>query len=418
MPKVSIIPWSSKKAPDGTVPLYLVIRHGDQRSTIAIAGVRMHPRHWNAARQEVRKTHRQHHKLNLYIKSVVDEAEEAVLDVLLRDGTLTTSAVKELMQRTEKPVAPSFFYYFQKRIDEFRDRSQFGSADVYRPVLKKLQGYTRTIHHRDDLTFDELTVAFLRGFHTYLMKVHGNNQNTVAKNLGYIRAVLYIAIREGLFLQEKNPFFQLTLKTKRAKSNRLTIEEIWKLEDIELEDGTLNDVRNYFIFAFYAAGMRISDVIQLVGDHLREVRGVWRIEYTIVKTDDPSFSMPLLGKPEEILRYYGWPDVAPNEYIFPIMPKRVRPGTEEAFRLRKTKTAIINKYLKTLAHECGIETRLTTHMARHSWAAFMDESNLPIQRIQQTLAHKDAKTTQVYLHNLRSGMFDEELVRVLKRIDS
>ncbi len=54
-------------------------------------------------------------------------------------------------------------------------------------------------------------------------------------------------------------------------------------------------------------------------------------------------------------------------------------------------------------------------MARHSWAAFMDENNLPIQRIQQTLAHKDAKTTQVYLQNLRSGMFDEELIRVLNR---
>ena len=81
----------------------------------------------------------------------------------------------------------------------------------------------------------------------------------------------------------------------------------------------------------------------------------------------------------------------------------------------KKKTALVNKYLKTLARECRIATRLTTHVARHSWAAFMDENNLPIQRIQQTLAHKDAKTTQVYLQNLRSGMFDEELIRVLNR---
>jgi len=44
--------------------------------------------------------------------------------------------------------------------------------------------------------------------------------------------------------------------------------------------------------------------------------------------------MPLLGEAEEILRFFGWQDVARDEYIFPIMPGRIRSGTEEAFRER------------------------------------------------------------------------------------
>ncbi|GMQ82676.1 MAG: hypothetical protein BMS9Abin05_2134 [Rhodothermia bacterium] len=415
MATVRIAPWISKKNAKGHVPLYLVIRHKKERATIAIEGVRLHPRHWNDARQEIRKTHPQYYNLNLYLKNVVDEAEEAVAEVLARDGKLSVRAVKAILVTGSDPQEADFLEYFQSRINEFHDRSQHGSVDAYKPVLSKLRDYTYQATRQRVLGFEQLTVAFLRGFHTYLVKVHGNRENTVTKNLGYVRTVLYIAIREGLFPQEKNPFFQLTLKTRRAKSNRLTIEEIRRIEDIELDDTLLNDVRNYFIFAFYAAGMRISDVIQLVGDHIRQESGVWRIEYTMAKTDDPSFSMPLLSKPEEILRFYGWPDIGRSEYIFPILPKHVRPGTEEAFRERKKKTALINKYLKTLARECGIEMRLTTHMARHSWAAFMDENNLPIQRIQQTLAHKDAKTTQAYLQNLRSGMVDDELIRVLKR---
>ena len=415
MAKISIVPWTARKRSDGTVPLYLVIRHKKQRSLIAIEGARLHPRHWNAARQEVRKTYPEYRNLNLYLREVVEKAEAAVLEVLLRDGQLSPHAVKERMKIGAEQKTPDFLEYFQKRIDEFRDRGQHGSVDAYKPVLAKLRDYTQRTTHRSTLPFDELTVVFLRGFHTYLVKVHGNGQNTISKNLGYIRTVLYIAIREGLFPQEKNPFFQLTLKTKRAKSSRLTIEEIWRLEDLELGPGLLNDVRNYFIFAFYAAGMRVSDVIQLVGDHIRQVRGIYRIEYTMTKTADPSFSMPLMGKAEEILRFYGWPDVARDEYIFPIMPQHVRRGTEEAFRERKKKTALLNKYLKELAAICEIDTRLTTHVARHSWAAFMDDNNLPVQRIQQTLSHKDAKTTQVYLHSLRSGMFDDELIRVLTR---
>ncbi len=414
MAKVSIVQLKARKRSDGTVPLYLVIRNKKERSTVALE-FSLHPRHWNGKRHEVRKSYLEHRKLNEHLRRVTERAESAVLDILLRDGKLTTRAVKEAMQQGSGETAPDFLSYFENRIAEFRDRGQHGSVDAYKPVLAKLRDYTKRTTHGSTLAFDELTVAFLRGFHTYLRKVHDNGQNTITKNLGYIRTVLYTAIREGLFPQEKNPFFQLRLNSKRASSSRLTIEEIWRLEDLVLEPGLLNDVRNYFIFAFYAAGMRISDVIQLVGDHIRLVGGIYRIEYTMAKTSDPSFSMPLLPKAEEILRFYGWPNVSREEYVFPIMPQHIRRGTEEAFMERKRKTALLNKYLKELAKLCDIDIRLTTHVARHSWAAYMDDNNLPIQRIQQTLSHKDTKTTQVYLHSLRSGMFDEELIRVLKR---
>ena len=122
--------------------------------------------------------------------------------------------------------------------------------------------------------------------------------------------------------------------------------------------------------------------------------------------------MPLLGEAEEILRFFGWQDVARDEYIFPIMPGRIRSGTEEAFRERKKKTALLNKYLKELPSLCAFNIRLMTHVARHSRAAFMDDNNLPIQQIQQTLSHKDSISTQVYLHSLRLGMLDDELMRV------
>ena len=55
------------------------------------------------------------------------------------------------------------------------------------------------------------------------------------------------------------------------------------------------------------------------------------------------------------------------------------------------------------------------HVTRHSWAAFMDDHNLAIQRIHKTLSDKDAKTIPVCRYSLRLGMFDGELIRVLNR---
>ena len=59
--------------------------------------------------------------------------------------------------------------------------------------------------------------------------------------------------------------------------------------------------------------------------------------------------MPLLGEAEEFLQFFGWQDVARDEYIFPIMPGRIRSGMEEALRAREKKTALHNKHLKELA---------------------------------------------------------------------
>ena len=56
-------------------------------------------------------------------------------------------------------------------------------------------------------TFDDFTVPFLHDYEAHLKSI-GNETNTVHTNLKTLRAILYIAIREDRFPQEKNPFFK------------------------------------------------------------------------------------------------------------------------------------------------------------------------------------------------------------------
>ncbi len=414
MAKISIVPWVAKKTPEGTVPLYMVIRHRKQRSTIALP-IQIRVKEWNYKEKEVRKTRRHHGKINKHLKELITRAEDAVLDAIVEGREIDTGQIKRAVQGKPGPSDADFLEDFQRRIEEFVDRGQFGSVDAYKPVLAKLSDYTLRKTGRRSLAYDELTVNFLRGFDTYLVKVHGNGVSTVTKNLGYIRSVLYIAIREGRFPQDKNPFFQMTLKTTKAKREKLTIEEIWAIEDADLGTGLMNDVRNYFVFAFYAAGMRVSDVIFLSGSDIERVGSNWRLSYTMIKTGRAAYPMILTRSAERILRQYGWPGVAAEKYIFPILDKGVKYGTDEAFRVRKRKTALLNKYLKVIGKECGIQTPITTHMARHSWTHHLDRNNIPLQRISDTLAHQDFKTTQAYVKTVRSSQVDEELTRILER---
>ena len=414
MAKISIVPWKSKKSRDGSMPLYLVIHHRRKRSTMALP-VRTKVKDWNPIQQELRKSHRHHVRLNPYLKSVALKAEEAVVDAIVTGKEIDPAQIKLIVSGGRASAAPDFLEDFELRIEEFRDRGKHGSVDAYTPVLAKLRAFVESEYRTSKLTYDNLDVSFLRGFETYLIQTHGNSVNTITKNLGYIRTVLYIQIREGRFPQDRNPFFNFSLKTRRADKSKLLIEEIWKMEELVLDPGPLDDARNFFVFAFYAAGMRVSDVLFLKAGDIEAFGAKWRLSYTMIKTGEVAYPMVLSPPALHVMRQYGWPDKGADEYLFPAMPVGVVNGTSEGFQARKRITAMLNKSLKTVGKKAGIDTPITTHMARHSWTHHLDRNNVPVQRIADTLTHGDIKTTQAYVKTVRSVEVDDQLMQILER---
>jgi site-specific recombinase XerD len=57
----------------------------------------------------------------------------------------------------------------------------------------------------------------------------------------------------------------------------------------------------------------------------------------------------------------------------------------------------INAYLKELGDICGIKTRITFHIARHTVASTITlENGVPIDSVSKMLGHRSIKTTQIY----------------------
>ncbi|MDT0688772.1 tyrosine-type recombinase/integrase [Salegentibacter sp. F188] len=54
-------------------------------------------------------------------------------------------------------------------------------------------------------------------------------------------------------------------------------------------------------------------------------------------------------------------------------------------------------FLKGIAMMCGIKKRLTTHLARHTFATTITLSNgVPIEAVSKMLSHKNLRTPQNY----------------------
>jgi site-specific recombinase XerD len=56
-----------------------------------------------------------------------------------------------------------------------------------------------------------------------------------------------------------------------------------------------------------------------------------------------------------------------------------------------------NAYLKEIATICGIKKKITSHIARHTFATTITLTNgVPIETVSAMLGHSSIKTTQIY----------------------
>jgi len=57
----------------------------------------------------------------------------------------------------------------------------------------------------------------------------------------------------------------------------------------------------------------------------------------------------------------------------------------------------MNEYLKEIANLCGINKKLTSHIARHTFATTVTLSNgVPIESVSKMLGHTNIRNTQHY----------------------
>ena len=117
-----------------------------------------------------------------------------------------------------------------------------------------------------DLAWDEVDQDALVRFERYLRQVKENAPNTVRKELARLRRVYKQAARDGAIKVADDPFLlYVKPKGQRVERRKLTIDELNLLAELGAEKGLLpgtfdETARNAFVFAFYAGGMRFSDV--------------------------------------------------------------------------------------------------------------------------------------------------------------
>ena len=300
--------------------------------------------------------------------------------------------------------------HYDEVFENLTKRGQVGTADTYRLSFRSLEDFV--IHRKnkrslDSLTFAEISPDFLKDFEQYMTEDKGRSLTTVSIYLRVLRAVFNKAIEEGEIPKEIYPFGKrkYQLPSPRNVKKALSKEDLKKLLEAAPKTKDQEKARDFWFFSFACNGMNMKDIALMKRRNLSQ--DLSQFEFIREKTkntsrgDMKSITLFLNGFAQEVLSKYGSLDMGQDSLIFDI----VSPGASPEQQKREVKafTRFVNQHMKKLAESLGVDSRISTYWARHSFATNAIRKGASMEFIQESLGHGDLKTTKNYFAG-----FDQE----------
>ena len=266
----------------------------------------------------------------------------------------------------------SFIEHFEKRVSVNRSAK---AANSYRCAYEHIARFLSERLRVSDIPFSALDRSFIDKFDLYLRTERRLAPNTIVLYMSRLHTVVNKAIASGIITAD--PFAGYEPPRPERKRRYLTGEELQRLMTTPLPSSRLYLVRDLFLFSCYT-GIGYDDMCRLTAANLETAEdGTTWMKATREKTK-VEFEIPLLDLPLHIIAKYR--DTAPDGKLLPMY------GNSE-----------LNRGLKLLAAACGIDRKLTFHMARHTYATEITLSHgVPMETVSRMLGHSRVDTTQIY----------------------
>ncbi len=212
-------------------------------------------------------------------------------------------------------------------------------------------------------------------------------------------AIYNSSLKEDRFLPIKNPFLHYKIpSTARTKKKALSKEKIVAIRNLRYEENSnLWHTKNYLLGMFNCRGMNLIDFAKL---KIKDISGS-RVFYGRSKTGDP-LSIRITDEFAVILNHYIQGKVE-NDFIFP----SGYDGSVETFTKYRSDRRLVNKLLKRIAEDAGIEEKITSYYIRHSWATIAKNMGISTEIISEGLGHHSLKTTEIYLKSFDNSVLDD-----------
>ncbi|HEY1095945.1 MAG TPA: site-specific integrase [Alphaproteobacteria bacterium] len=391
-----------KKNKDGSYPLTLRITV-ERKTTYLHLGYNVQEADWDAVNQKLRKSYPGSVRINNLILQRKAEASDSLVTAQGHAKTVSIAAVRKQI----KPQAGStFFAQATIFIDNMRKAGKYNRVKTDKSRIKHFKEFL----NNQDIPFSEITVPLLTRFRAYLKGTRGISERTIINHLLIIRTIYNQAIKSGLVDAKNYPFGKDKIAIKFPDSVKigLTRSEVKTIETLDLSNNkSLNHARNVWLFSFFFAGVRISDVLRMRWSDLQNDR----LYYAMGKNLKAG-SLKVQDKALKIIDQYRKDDQK-HDLIFPEL-KALDDINDTYNAQRKISYAVkrLNKLLKEIATLVKLTKPLTLHISRHTFGNISGET-ISVQMLQKLYRHSSITTTIGYQANFVNKTADDALEAVI-----
>jgi len=299
----------------------------------------------------------------------------------------------EDVKNWDKKLAPSldFIKFLENELRLKSNSLSVGTIKYHKTIINRIVSFGK-LSNFTDLTYDNI-VSF-----DYHMREKGLSDISVYKNHVILRQYVQEAINKDII--EKSPYYRF--HPKKGKSKEPVYLEEHEIDlllncDKEIKEHTDSDrlikVRDLFIFQCFT-GLSYSDLMKLTKEEINEIDGVKVIKSNRVKTDQ-NFISVILPEAINILEKYNYelPRISNQKY--------------------NDYLKLVGLYAKDKKTKQSIKKRLTTHVARHTFATYLINKGVPLETVAQTMGHSNIKMTQHYAKLLGKKVVSDVLNYVI-----
>lgn len=383
-----------KARKDGRFPINLRVTKAQKSKFISL---NMYCKENEFESEQFKRNYLNYRQKNQILMNLKTKALKILDDYSLnqRDFTLEEFEAKF---RGKKSHHPNIIEFFDEIISEMVRAGRISNANAYKETktaLVKFKGAT--------IYFADVTPEFLEKFEVFLRE-KGNQNGGIAFKMRELRAIFNKAIMRDIISQEIYPFKYYKISRLKSRPNKraLKIDEFKRIRDVDIAKYPhLLEAYHYFLFSFYTRGMNFIDMMKLRWSQIKN----GRIYYNRSKTKG-NFSIEITPKVQEILSYYQNQN-RPTEFVFPILLSKDLTHRQIANRKHKVLSRY-NKKLKKLGKIAKVESKLTSYVARHSFATILKQKGTSTDIISELMGHADVNITMTYLKEFDNEVLDRE----------
>ncbi|WP_086983941.1 site-specific integrase [Elizabethkingia anophelis] len=373
----------------------LMLRYGHQKKTTLFYTSRnIEDRYWDDKGQQIKKSYAGSDRFNIFLNKFRQGVEDIVNELMINGENPVTTRVKliytEQKKGVEKKKEYTFFEYFEKYLNDRKNKIEHSTVKTYRTTVNKLREYEK--YARVQLNWHNINMDFYDDFLEFYTSIEGLTNSGFGKNIKNIKSIMNDAMENGFNTCNGHNHKNFIVLKEDVDNIYLTEEEIERLITLDLSnDKTMERTRDLFVFGCYT-GLRFSDFSQVKPEHI--VGDVLKIK--TIKTGE-WVNIPILPAVRVIMdRYKDNPNNLPKSLCNQTMNRYLKKlGERAGFNDKILK--IRNKGKDRVEEVMYKYEMICTHTARRSFATNMFKLSVPSRVIMNITGHRTEKAFNSYI---------------------